>query len=451
MTGALRFPAAFDFDVEGDVAFEQFCAYGVHDAANPWPELADAEHPEQPFMNPFLRLIYFPTTKPERIVNRFAGRRFRVPDELSIWIGVLHEATHGFLSSTPAKERSRIWLSLALDDVLRLERSNSPEELQRRLATFHDVNDLLTRPFANLELGEELLVTAITFRAVEQMLSERRDRTKALSSLEDLERAWVSKRDPVFQELYFGAPRGETGFRRLASVIDRQLVSRPAVTGVAAFLQPAELVSQRQPWLLARLARERARAIAEIAGKVDSANDVLEFLNERRRRDERLDWSAAVGAQALIIQKKESQTLHALWRITRGRTLRGLSDQPAIGKTATHRYRWGLREPELNFSFAYPAKLPDRWTIGLKVGFPARSYRHDYARLLVLDSLRQQLAARRGFSCPLLVAQRGAKCVCRTALPRTWAVVRALALGGIGDYLGPGGHWSALPRTCQEG
>jgi hypothetical protein len=185
---------------------------------------------------------------------------------------------------------------------------------------------------------------------------------------------------------------------------------------------------------------------------VSHPRDVLDYLNSRRRRDERIDWRAAIGAQALILRRRESSTLRGLWKLTHGpASLRKQADDEArLGHEVMLDYRFRHSMPAIDsmVSFTHPAKIRDGWQITI-IPSTLKSVRRDYYRLLVLEAIRQQLTARRGFHCPLLLARRGATCVCRVAQPKTWRLMYGLSLCGASGLLDEG-KWTSLPRPCAE-
>src|SRR4051795_112537 len=162
--------------------------------------------------------LYLPTSQPERLPS---GAQGQAP--LDLWVGALHEHLHLALDFTPAKEIARVCLGIAHHSVGQL--MDKPNDVWNSRATgywnsLREFNSIIENIVCRISLAEELLVTAFSFRAVENQLATREE-IDNLNAIEARCAAMQGEWLDDFESLYYGAANdGKSGgFKKLARLL----------------------------------------------------------------------------------------------------------------------------------------------------------------------------------------------------------------------------------------
>jgi hypothetical protein len=195
----MSFPCfAHPIPPELDDEFNLFVSARPGDVHNPWPQLVDLYTPGSAWSLPLVRSLYIPTTyTPDKLMEDFAKKRLPL-----IWrILVVHEAAHVILNS-PAKEWARVCLAWALDQVGTLLDGDIPSWY-----SFVTMNNLFREVCGQMRLAEELLVTALSFRALEIEEPTETEKWEEYCVTEQ------NKMLPGFSKLYYG------GFKKVVQLL----------------------------------------------------------------------------------------------------------------------------------------------------------------------------------------------------------------------------------------
>jgi hypothetical protein len=187
---------------EVDDEFDLFAAARPEDIYNPWPQIVDLDAPGYAWSQPFSRVVYIPTTRPDRLLqDRLQGCLHPIYN-----VAVTHEGPIHLGMDSPAKEWARIHLTWTYDYLAGLlggEMANWP--------FFVKNNNLFRKACERMRLAEELLATSVSFNIGLSFATKAEKEV-----LQDWERSCVTAQNkllPGFARLYYG------GFRKAAELI----------------------------------------------------------------------------------------------------------------------------------------------------------------------------------------------------------------------------------------
>jgi hypothetical protein len=454
----IRFPSPNLQGIEDDTDFSSFLRARSYSQHNPWPELVNLADPEglrNGWSNPWLRLLYLPTSQPELLSS---GAQGQAP--LDLWVGALHEHLHLALDFTPAKEFGRACFGVAYHCVGQL--MDEPNDTwNSRVAgywnTLSRCNNVLEQIVYQISLAEELLVTALSFRAVENQLTTKEE-IDNLIAIEALCAANQGKWLQDFENLYYGAVKegGLGGFKKLVRLgvkPDSPLPSVLAIGRWGAFLETIERKSGSFQFIDRVIdSRERCKQLVEAIHSMEDEGQLIEWLG-RVGKDDIAAWRIALGVVAGL--SREYPPTGALWALARGRKLHRRkfdflrrTSYVDIARKVLEEY-WNWPAPSIDWArvewtqvLLYPQERNGRWYI---TPLPTQGQKIDgeYGALIATEAFRQQLSTGRGILCPFLTTS--GRCSCDPDFRRK---VNRLARWAMEGRFHGRGDFEELPWPC---
>lgn len=415
------------YSVNADEEIHRFFSADRSTIHNAWPELVDSQDFQFAWSNPIIQVWYFPTTKPEFLIDLFAKRELSVEFTLA----ALHESIHLALNFTPIKDAARLYLSESyhiIYELLKLPHDASKRRFSRLWSQFNVFSQELSNLAEMIMLPEELMATAYSFYALESVIGRREDKIR-LARLQDDTIANQNKIvGPDFERLF----EVFTKLARLTSWNDRS--GRFTFSKLATFLEPAN-----RDYSLLERCNSLVRAIASLDKRRQLANWVE---GEIERRDDLQSWGEVVGF--LLDYQLRSSTIKHLWSVVNGRKLNrnGIITIPMAERVLRRYGDFRLKSDEYPHTIVFPRELGGIWYVNAEEG--GRSV-GEYSAMLFTESLRQQLSMRVGFRCPLAGPRSNGSCDCGTGSMKD-ALLRLTHWAKEGRF--GSGEWTDLPYPC---
>lgn len=457
----IRFPSLPLQENGGKTSLAPFFSGKVR-CYNPWPELVNLSDPDdlrRGWSNPFVRLLYLPTSQPERLPTGSQGQ-----SPLSLWVGALHEHLHLALDYTPAKELVRACLGMAYHQISELMDAPSDEWNKRSAGCWSALcalNNSADEMVGRIRLAEELLVTATSFRAIQNQLTA----VDEIDTLKALEIRWVKSAGENFERLYYGAAtEGKPGgFKKLSRLISSRESPLPSVMAFGrcgVFLESVDTEGRRDPFCLfdrVSDSRKRCEELVDAIYYIENERHLAAWLDRGGKADI-VGWKIALGVVAGL--SREYPPVKALWELARGRKLQRRRFD-FLKKNASHanqiaaevqREYWKWPSPSIDWArvnwtqvLLYPRERGGIWYI-TPLPTQGQGIDGDYGALLATESFRQQLSAGRGILCPYFVVGGGCSCD-----PEFRRMVNRLARWALEGRLGGRREFEKLSPPCGGG